>query len=147
MKKFLADFKEFAMRGNVLALAVGGIIGGAFKGIVDSLVNDIISPVIGIFAGQNFSDKAVSVGGASIAYGAFITAVLNFIIIAFVLFLLVKSMNKLHDMVKKPGELHDMVKKPGEKKEPRKCPYCLSVIPDKATRCPCCTSELPGAEK
>ena len=118
-------------------LAVGVIIGGAFKGIVDSLVNDIISPVIGILAGQNFSDKALNIGGASIAYGAFITSVLNFIIIAFVLFLLVKSMNKLHDMVKKPEE----------KKEPRKCPYCLSVIPDEATRCPHCTSELPGAEK
>ena len=135
MKKFLAEFKEFAMRGNVMDLAVGVIIGGAFKGIVDSLVNDIISPVIGILAGQNFSDKTVNVGGASIV--AFITAVLNFIIIAFVLFLLVKSMNKLHDMVKKPEE----------KKEPRKCPYCLSVIPDEATRCPHCTSELPGAEK
>ena len=134
MKKFLAEFKEFAMRGNVMDLAVGVIIGGAFKGIVDSLVNDIISPVIGILAGQNFSDKALNIGGASIAYGAFITSVLNFIIIAF---LLVKSMNKLHDMVKKPEE----------KKEPRKCPYCLSVIPDEATRCPHCTSELPGAEK
>ena len=130
MKKFLAEFKEFAMRGNVMDLAVGVIIGGAFKGIVDSLV-------IGILAGQNFSDKALNIGGASIAYGAFITSVLNFIIIAFVLFLLVKSMNKLHDMVKKPEE----------KKEPRKCPYCLSVIPDEATRCPHCTSELPGAEK
>lgn len=137
MKKFLAEFKEFAMRGNVMDLAVGVIIGGAFKGIVDSLVNDIISPVIGILAGQNFSDKALNIGGASIAYGAFITSVLNFIIIAFVLFLLVKSMNKLHDMVKKPEE----------KKEPHKCPYCLSVIPDEATRCPHCTSELPGAEK
>lgn len=137
MKKFLAEFKEFAMRGNVMDLAVGVIIGGAFKGIVDSLVNDIISPVIGILAGQNFSDKALNIGGASIAYGAFITSVLNFIIIAFVLFLLVKSMNKLHDMVKKPEE----------KKEPRKCPYCLSVIPDEATRCPHCTSELPRAEK
>ena len=111
MKKFLAEFKEFAMRGNVMDLAVGVIIGGAFKGIVDSLVNDIISPVIGILAGQNFSDKALNIGGA--------------------------SMNKLHDMVKKPEE----------KKEPRKCPYCLSVIPDGATRCPHCTSELPGAEK
>ena len=129
MKKFLAEFKEFAMRGNVMDLAVGVIIGGAFKGI--------FSPVIGILAGQNFSDKALNIGGASIAYGAFITSVLNFIIIAFVLFLLVKSMNKLHDMVKKPEE----------KKEPRKCPYCLSVIPDEATRCPHCTSELPGAEK
>lgn len=88
MKKFLAEFKEFAMRGNVMDLAVGVIIGGAFKGIVDSLVNDIISPVIGILAGQNFSDKALNIGGASIAYGAFITAVLNFIIIAFVLFCL-----------------------------------------------------------
>lgn len=80
MKKFLAEFKEFAMRGNVMDLAVGVIIGGAFKGIVDSLVNDIISPVIGILAGQNFSDKALNIGGASIAYGAFITSVLNFII-------------------------------------------------------------------
>ena len=137
LNNVMKEFKAFILKGNIIDMAVGVIIGGAFKGIVDSLVNDIISPVIGILAGQNFSDKALNIGGASIAYGAFITSVLNFIIIAFVLFLLVKSMNKLHDMVKKPEE----------KKEPRKCPYCLSVIPDEATRCPHCTSELPGAEK
>ncbi len=102
MKKFLAEFKEFAMRGNVMDLAVGVIIGGAFKGIVDSLVNDIISPVIGILAGQNFSDKALNIGGASIAYGAFITSVLNFIIIAFVLFSACQVHEQAADMVKSP---------------------------------------------
>jgi len=132
MKNFLSEFKKFIARGNVMDLAVGVIIGGAFKSIVDSLVNDIVSPVIGIFAKDTLNESALQIGGASIAYGAFISAVVNFLIIALVLFLLIRWVNKLQER---------FVKKE-EPKAARKCPYCLSVIDDKATRCPHCTSHL-----
>ncbi len=96
MKKFLEEFKAFALKGNVMDLAVGVIIGSAFGAITTSLINDILMPLIGvIIGGIDFSSLAVTVGGASIAYGNFITAVINFILIAFVVFWLVKAMNKL----------------------------------------------------
>lgn len=133
MKSFISEFKKFIARGNVMDLAVGVIIGGAFKGIVDSLVNDIISPVIGIFANDTLNESAVNIGGANIAYGAFISAVVNFLIIAFVLFMLIRWVNRLQTKLGPKEE---------PKKEPRKCPYCLSVIADEATRCPHCTSHL-----
>ena len=132
MKNFASEFKKFIARGNVMDLAVGVIIGGAFKAIVDSLVNDIISPVIGIFATDTLNQSTLYIGGASIAYGAFISAIVNFLIIAFVLFLLIRWVNRLQGVIM-PKE---------EKPEPRKCPYCLSVIPEEATRCPHCTSQL-----
>ena len=133
MKKFVSEFKKFIARGNVMDLAVGVIIGGAFKAIVDSLVNDIISPVIGIFAKDTLNGSVLQIGGASIAYGAFISAIINFLIIAFVLFMLIRWVNKLQERFSKKEE---------PKADPRKCPYCLSVIDDKATRCPHCTSHL-----
>lgn len=96
MKKFLQEFKEFAMRGNVIDLAVGVIVGGAFSAITTSLINDIIMPVIGIFVSENsFSDLSVTVGSAVITYGNFIQAVLNFLIMAFIVFCLVKGVNRL----------------------------------------------------
>ena len=96
MKKFLEEFKTFALKGNVMDLAVGVIIGTAFGAITTSLINDILMPLIGvIIGGIDFSSLAVTVGGASITYGSFITAVINFILIAFVVFWLVKAMNKL----------------------------------------------------
>lgn len=96
MKKFLDEFKTFALKGNVMDLAVGVIIGTAFGAITTSLINDILMPLIGvIIGGIDFSGLAVTVGGASITYGSFITAVINFILIAFVVFWLVKAMNKL----------------------------------------------------
>lgn len=105
MKKFLEEFKAFAMRGNVMDLAVGVIIGGAFSSITTSLIDDIIMPIIGIFVGQaSFADLAVNVGGAVITYGNFIQAVLNFIILAFVVFCMVKAINRLREKTEKKKE-------------------------------------------
>lgn len=102
MKKFLEEFKAFAMRGNVMDLAVGVIVGGAFSSITNSLINDIIMPIVGIFVSEaSFADLYLYVGGAEIMYGNFIQAILNFIILAFVVFCMVKALNKLH---KKPAE-------------------------------------------
>ena len=96
MKKFLDEFKAFAMRGNVMDLAVGVIIGGAFSAITTSLINDIIMPILGIFTSSiSFADLSITVNGAVITYGNFIQAVLNFLIMAFVVFCLVKTVNRL----------------------------------------------------
>ena len=97
MKKFLQEFKEFAMRGNVMDLAVGVIVGGAFSAITTSLINDIIMPLLGIFTGSiSFAELSFTVNGAVIAYGNFIQAVLNFLVMAFVVFCLVKAINRFH---------------------------------------------------
>lgn len=96
MKKFFEEFKAFAMRGNVMDLAVGVIVGGAFSSITTSLINDIIMPIVGIFVGEaSFADLQVQVGGAVITYGNFIQAVLNFLILAFVVFCMVKAVNRV----------------------------------------------------
>ena len=129
MKKFLDEFKAFALKGNVMDLAVGVIIGGAFQAIVTSLVGDIISPVIGIFASTDFSNLILTVNGAEIKYGAFITAIINFLIMALIIFCLVKGLNKLASIGKK-----EETKEPTEKN----CPFCQSKISIKATRCPHC---------
>lgn len=136
MKKFFAEFKTFIMRGNVLDLAVGVIIGAAFQAIVKSLTDDIISPVLGLFGGMNFDQYAITVGNVSISYGKFITAVINFIIMAFVIFLIVKLVNKIMAIGKKP----EIPASPTTKK----CPYCFSEIDIKATKCPHCTSDIPA---
>ena len=98
MKKFLEEFKTFALKGNVMDMAVGVIIGAAFQAIVSSLVSDIISPLLGSFAGMNFDSLSVSINGATLAYGKFITAVINFLIMALVLFMIVKTINKISSM-------------------------------------------------
>ena len=96
MKKFLREFKEFAMRGNMMDLAVGVIVGGAFSSITTSLINDILMPIIGIFVSEaSFADLTVTVGSAVVAYGNFIQAVINFLIMAFVVFCMVKGINRL----------------------------------------------------
>ena len=96
MMKFLQEFKTFAMRGNVMDLAVGVIVGGAFSSITNSLINDIIMPIVGIFVSQaSFADLTLSIGGAVITYGNFIQAVLNFVILAFVVFCMVKAVNRV----------------------------------------------------
>ena len=100
IKKFFEEFKAFAMRGNVLDMAVGVVIGGAFTAIVNSLVNDIINPAIGLFFNADFSDVGIHVGDVMIGIGSFINAVINFLIMAFVLFCIVKAMNKLMEMGK-----------------------------------------------
>lgn len=127
----LKEFKEFVMRGNVLDMAVGVIIGGAFGKIVGSLVNDILMPLVGLLmGGVNFSELSVTVGSATIMWGLFLQTVVDFLIIAFVIFLIVKSAN---NMKKAPAPADPTTKE---------CPHCISIISIKATRCPNCTSEL-----
>lgn len=150
MKKFFKEFKAFAMKGNVLDMAIGIMIGAAFGKIVSSLVNDILMPLIGLIkGGSNLSgafyaldgntyvtiEAAQEAGVGTLNYGLFIQTIIDFIIIALCVFLVMKVVNKL---TAKPKE---------EAKEPRKCEFCLQVIPDEATRCPYCTSELPKPEK
>ncbi len=134
IKKFLEEFKAFAMRGNVLDMAVGVVIGSAFTAIVNSLVNDIINPAIGLFFNADFSDVGIHIGDVTIGVGSFVNAIINFLIVAFVLFVVIKAVNALH---KKPEEAP---------KEPttKTCPYCQSEIAIKAVRCPHCTSKLEG---
>ena len=138
MKKILAEFKEFINRGNVVDLAVGVMIGAAFKGIVDSLVNDIISPIIGLIAQEDFTALSIRFLGVELKYGAFLMAILNFFIIAIVLFLIVKMMNNLYKFGKKKVVEEEAPAAPTTKI----CPHCCSEIAIEATRCPHCTSEL-----
>lgn len=136
MKKFFKEFKEFALRGNVMDLAVGVIIGAAFQAIINSLVNDVISPLIGLVANTDLSYMVAVVGDVEIRYGAFITAVINFVIMAVIIFLLVKGMNALAGIGKKKTEEAPAAP------ETKTCPYCKSEIAIDATRCPHCTSQL-----
>ncbi len=134
MKQFLKEFKEFALRGNVVDLAVGVIIGGAFQAIVSSLTSDVISPFIGLFASTDFSNLVLTINGVDIRYGSFITAVINFIIMAFIIFMFMKILNKLTGFDKKDEKVVEPTTK--------ECPYCFSEIHMKATRCPHCTGEI-----
>lgn len=133
----LKEFKTFLMRGNVMDLAVGVIIGGAFKSITDSLVGDIISPILAIFTGSvNFASLTFAIPGteAIILYGNFLTAVINFVIMAFIVFMMVKAVNKVMSIGKKKEEDSPQTTKV--------CPFCHSEIHIEASRCPNCTSEL-----
>lgn len=152
----LKEFKEFALKGNILDLAIGVVIGGAFQKIVTSLVEDIIMPCISILTGKvDFSDMVLTIGNASIKYGNFITTVVNFLIIAFSIFLVVKYLNKLRNLkelgeelahkLDKSGKIiknHENEEKSEEEPTTKACPYCLAEIPYKATRCSHCTSHL-----
>ena len=157
MKKFVEEFKTFVMRGNVMNLAVGVIIGGAFQAIVNSLVNDVVSPVISLATkGINFADKfillsqpeegvvvttveqAKELGIATLNYGSFITAVINFFIMAIVIFCLVKGINKIMDLGKKKEE-----ESAPEEPTTKACPFCKSEISIDAVKCPHCTSDIP----
>lgn len=153
MKKFVEDFKEFISRGNALDLAVGVIIGAAFGAIVNSLVSDVIMPPLGMLLGKvdfnnlyiQLNKAAVSLpkgttlaaaqeqGAVVIAYGTFLMTIINFLIIAFFIFLLVKGVSKLSDVTKKEEAAEPTTKT---------CPFCISEIPVEATRCPHCTSQL-----
>ncbi len=127
------EFKAFIMRGNVMDLAIAVIIGGAFGKIVASLVTDIIMPLIGLLiGGVDFSALAFTVGSAKVTYGNFLNNILDFVIIAIVIFLMIKGIDSLK---KKPAPA---VEEPVSKD----CPYCFTSIPIKATRCPNCTSQL-----
>jgi len=155
-KGLIAEFKEFISRGNVMDLAVGVIIGGAFNAIVTSLSNDVIMPaiqlLIGTVSGSKFVNpetgepdfemmtKALNVG--TIKFGAFIAAIINFLIMAIIIFMIVKAVNKLTDITKKKAE-EEEVAEPTTKE----CPFCLSEIPIKATKCPHCTSLLEEEKK
>jgi large conductance mechanosensitive channel len=145
----LKEFKEFALRGNVLDMAVGIIIGAAFGKIVNSLVSDVMMPPLGLLLGQvDFSNLFVSLSGASypslaeaqkagaptLNYGLFINNVINFLIVAFAVFMLVRQFNRLTKAKEAPAA-----------PTTKDCPYCLSAIPIKATRCASCTSELKAA--
>ena len=136
MKKFLEEFKAFALRGNVMDMAIGVIIGGAFTTIVTSLTENLINPILGLAGGTDLSGFVLSLGGIELRYGAFLTSVINFLIVAFVLFVVIKFINGLH---KKPAA-------PAAPAEPttKVCPYCQTEIPIKAVRCPHCTSKLEG---
>jgi large conductance mechanosensitive channel len=147
----LKDFKEFALRGNVVDMAVGIIVGAAFGVIIKSLVSDVIMPPIGLLLGKvDFSNlfvvlkagkeagpylslaDAQRVGAVTLNYGAFINTVISFLIVAFVVFLVVRQMNRLQ-------------RKEASAPTTRECPYCLSAVPLKATRCAHCTSQLTSA--
>lgn len=157
MPKWVNELKEFAMRGNVMDLAVGVIIGGAFQAIVKSLINDLVMPFVGLITGGvNFVDQfvvlrlpegapaetvyktlqeATEAGATTFNYGAFITAVLNFAIMVVVVFFMIKFINKMTNLISRKKE---------EEAEPttKKCPFCCSEIALEATRCPHCTSPL-----
>ena len=143
----LKEFKEFIMRGNVLDMAIGIVIGGAFGKIVTSLVNDILMPLIGVLLGGvdfaslfiNLSGKpyatladAKAAGAATINYGLFLNTIIDFVIVAFVIFLLIRAVNRLRRQQEAPPAAPTT----------KECPYCLSSIPIKATRCANCTSQL-----
>ena len=147
MKKMMEEFKKFALKGNMIDLAVGVIVGGAFNSIVTSLVNDIFMPVLSLFTGKlDFANwfialdgnkyltiaEAQEAGAATLNYGNFISGVINFIIMAFVVFMLVKGINKLKK------------EEPAKPAAPttKKCPFCKTDIPLEATKCPHCTSTL-----
>jgi len=139
----IKEFKEFAMRGNVLDMAIGIIIGGAFGKIISSLVNDVIMPPIGMLMGKvdfsqlviTLSEKTANAEAVTVKYGVFINTILDFIIVAFCIFMVIKSMNRIKH------KEEELPKEPTTKE----CPKCYSTIPIKATRCPNCTSEIEVA--
>ncbi len=135
MKKFMEEFKKFIARGNVMDMAVGVIIGGAFTAIVNSLVNDILMPVLSLITGgMDFTHLCIVLGkgeeAATLNYGAFLAAIINFLLIALVIFFLIKCINKMAPKKEKAPETT------------KTCPYCREKVDKKATRCPHCTSEL-----
>ncbi len=137
MSKFFKEFKEFVSRGNVMDMAIGIIIGGAFTTIVSSLVEDIINPILGLFGGMNFDQYSVTLmGDATLNYGKFITAVINFLIMALVIFAIVKIMNSASSKLSRKKE------EPEAPKTTKTCPYCISEVPIEATKCPHCTSDI-----
>ncbi len=151
MKKFLSEFKAFALKGNVVDMAVGVIIGGAFGAIVKSLIDDIIMPLLGLIIKADFTNWGIVLGdnpenlapGAAAEagltvfyYGKFISAVVYFILIALAIFIVIRALRKAEEKAKKKEER-------APEKKPRLCPYCKQEVADDATRCPHCTSELP----
>lgn len=143
--KFVEEFKKFILRGNVMDMAVGVIVGGAFTAIVTSLNADILTPILGVFGGTDFSYLTVKLGSGEnapvLTYGNFITAVINFLITALVIFLLLKAINTLTEKLSRKQEAQEAAAP-----TTKKCPYCMSEIDIQATRCPHCTSVLEETE-
>ena len=141
MRKFINEFKEFINRGNVMDMAVGVIIGGAFTSIVTALTNNIINPLISVVAGGGAGEiSGLVVPGTDIDFGAFISACINFLIVAFVVFCLVKALNKAKDLSEK---LTGTAAEQAVDEPVPVCPFCLEKHKPGATRCPHCGSELP----
>ena len=144
MKKFLEEFKEFIQQGNVMDMAIGIIIGGAFTAIVTSLVNDIINPFIKLISGggTEVSGLSIPVPGTQngIDFGAFISAIINFLIIAFIVFFMVKALNKFMKASKLEKDKEEAV----EEVAAPHCPHCLEEVKEGATRCPHCTGKIEG---
>ena len=138
MKKFIQEFKAFALRGNVMDMAIGVIIGGAFTSIVTSLTDNLINPILGLAGNADLSAFTLEIAGIELRYGAFLTSVINFLIMALVLFCLLKAVNQLMCLGKKP----EVPAAPATKQ----CPYCCSEIPIAAVKCAHCASDLPAEE-
>ncbi len=138
MKKFISEFKTFALRGNVMDMAVGVLIGGAFSSIITSLTENLINPILGAAGNTDLSAYALVLGGVELRYGAFLTSVINFFITALVLFCMLRAVNKLLHFRKREEEPAAPTTKT--------CPFCMSEIPIAATRCPHCTSQLAEPE-
>ena len=151
MKNLIKEFREFINRGNVVDLAVAVIIGGAFTGVVTSLTENVINPVIQLLTGAGGdmpSFLVITIGSATVNFSAFISSIINFLIVAAAVFALVKAMNKADELSKKAAALAGIKQEeaaPVEK--PPVCPFCKTEIPEGATRCPHCTSELPEPAK
>ncbi|MDR2525226.1 MAG: large conductance mechanosensitive channel protein MscL [Oscillospiraceae bacterium] len=162
-KRFWGEFKAFVAKGNVISLAVGVVLGGAFQQIVNALVNSVILPIVGFFIKKidfaqahwdltsafglgdryNTLEEAQAAGHVVVGYGALLTAVMNFFVIAFVVFMLVRSLNRAGKLGKRLRPKRENAPTPPVTK---KCPYCISEIPVKATRCAFCTSALQEQE-
>jgi large conductance mechanosensitive channel len=169
MKKFFNEFLEFALKGNVLNLAVGVMIGAAFQGIVKSLTDNMLAPILGLFTKRNFDLLQFEILGAEFKYGAFITSVINFLIIAFVVFVIVKFINRVMCIGKKQGDGEEAAQAAGQPAdraadktadgeeaaqaagqpndkaaapETRECPYCMTQVDARAVKCPACTSDI-----
>lgn len=160
MKKFFEEFKAFALKGNVVDMAVGVIIGGAFGAIVSSLINDIIMPLLGLLIKVDFNSwgkvlgdnpdnlapgAAAEAGLTVLYYGKFISAIVYFILIALCIFIVVRALRKAEEKAKEAKKKEEAPAE--EPKKPRLCPFCKMEIADDATRCPHCTSELPPVEE
>lgn len=140
MKKLLSEFKKFALKGNVVDMAVGVVIGGAFGTIVKSLVDNVIMPPLGWLIGRvDFSSLAIVINSdTKISYGKFLNSVISFLIIAFVIFIVIRELNRIR--------IPFLGAEEEEAPTTKTCPFCCSTIPIKARRCPNCTSELPEEE-
>ena len=159
MKKMLQEFKTFALKGNVIDMATGVVIGGAFGKIVTSLVNDIVMPVASLITGKTTKladrfialdgnvyrtiDEAKAAGVSTLNYGMFISAVLDFLIIAFSIFIVIKQINNVHEKIAKLGKNKEE-EHPPPPPTTKECQYCKSVIHIDAVKCPNCTSDLPS---